>query len=633
MMFPLLCFLIPLLFLSGASASLEFLTGRSFGKCLPPTMMGAALLLFFSQLFFGSFQPGLILGVGFALISIPLGFLRRKNGTGWNAGGISTGMIAFLTVYTIVYFYDLRRGYHTWDEFSHWGMMVKEMYRLDRFYYIDASNLMVHKDYPPIMQLFELFWTSLTGTFDEPCTVRALHTFELSLFIPFLPDRISVRHNGWKSIAVGAAGMLSLVFSVLLFDQHLVFDTIYTDYVMALLVVYLLMTVMTNRRITWFEVAILSMGGSYLLLLKQMGLPLYLMILFLLTVISMMRNPGWRQRIQNRDDGIRILLSALALLTPFVLWIIWEHMTKGVYHQFDLSKISVPDFLAVMRGEGLGWQTTTRERFLEALGKRNISTSYLHLTYVQGMFLFVALMWIAGICFQRELDKNELLCFTLTVLLGAVGYAFVMLVLYVLAFGSDEGPILASYERYMGTYQMILILSAVFFIISTAGRLKRYDSICALCLAGFLITSPDMYHMLQPMTKSPAPAYQEWSSTAGLLKTTVEEDARVCVVAQNFLGYHFFLQYYATPIKINEAFIYPWPTGYETPAQAADWYQEIAVPVLEDCDYFYIAEENEEFETTYRDVIGVESLRKGSLYQIRKSEGQEGLTLEKILPA
>ena len=71
---------------------------------------------------------------------------------------------------------------------------------------------------------------------------------------------------------------------------------------------------MTNRRITWFEVAILSMGSSYLLLLKQMGLPLYLMILFLLTVISMMRNPGWRQRIQNRDDGIRILLDYAASL-------------------------------------------------------------------------------------------------------------------------------------------------------------------------------------------------------------------------------------------------------------------------------------------------------------------------------
>ena len=71
--------------------------------------------------------------------------------------------------------------------------------------------------------------------------------------------------------------VFAVTFVVLMFDQHGIFQSIYTDYIMALITVYLFMVILTSQKITWFETASIMLGGSFLLLLKQMGLPLYLM--------------------------------------------------------------------------------------------------------------------------------------------------------------------------------------------------------------------------------------------------------------------------------------------------------------------------------------------------------------------
>lgn len=288
-------FIVPLAYFLLLTATLVFVTKRSFGKCLPIGMMLSAFLLFFSQLIFNTFTVGFVLGILFALASIVLGLLQRKKWAEFKKSYFTSGMIVFLVIYILVYIYDLNRGFAVWDELSHWGMMVKEMFRLDAFYSADASNLVAHRDYPPIMQLFELFWTKLCGSFGENFVERALHTFELSLFIPFVAEKVAEKKNFWKSVLVGLAAVFAVALTIILFDGHGVFHTIYADYVMAMIVVYLLLTIFVSDKITWFEIASLAFGGGFLLLLKQMGLPLYVMIICgLVGIICLRKKEKWR---------------------------------------------------------------------------------------------------------------------------------------------------------------------------------------------------------------------------------------------------------------------------------------------------------------------------------------------------
>lgn len=157
-------FLSLLLYLLLANGFFIFFTKRSFGECIPLTMMVNAFTYFLSQLIFHTFTVGFYLNLSYAIFFLIVLITKRKNKDViklWKNNFFSKGFYIFLLIYIIVFIYDYNRSFHVWDEWSHWGEMIKEMLRLDQFYSVESSTLLVHKDYPPIIQLLELFFCNI----------------------------------------------------------------------------------------------------------------------------------------------------------------------------------------------------------------------------------------------------------------------------------------------------------------------------------------------------------------------------------------------------------------------------------------------------------------------------------------
>lgn len=622
-------FIVPLAYLLGFTSSLVFLTKRSFGKCLPLSMMLSAFLLFFSQLIFGTFNVGFIVGVIFAFASIVLGIIYRRRWNEYKKLLFTSGFIVFLTVYVLVFIYDLARGFSVWDEFSHWGMMLKEMTRLDKFYYVETSNLMVHKDYPPIMQLFELFWIKLCGgEFNETFALRALHTFELTLFVPFVTEKVAEKKNCVKSILVGVAMTLSVAFIILLFDQHGVFQTIYTDYVMAVVVAYLVVTVFVSQKVDWFEILALSIGGGFLLLLKQMGLPLYLMILCLFVGIIIVREGRRTVDYLKSKNKWKIMVAALMLLSPFILWFVWGRLVADVSQQFSLSSSNLKELADVLLGGGEDWQRFTAKKYLLALGEQGISTSYVQMSFIQGIVLFVGTMWLVWKEAKGKLDKRKMVWTTVLLVFGALGYSGVMLLLYVTSFGSYEGPILASYERYMGTYLMMLLL--VVFLVMSWHVLKegKRGIVYLACAVLSLVIAPGAYSRLYPyIMKTDNNVW--YSNIADKLTEKLGADEKVFIIAQDKVGFNYYFEYYATPMLAN-SYGYNWPIDEEVDAE--EYFESVVLPQLGSFNYLYVANVDEKFNDKYcgKNVKTILDcpVENNTLYKIIKSD--KGVTFTSV---
>lgn len=605
----------PLGYLLLLTATLVFLTKRTFGKCLPLAMILSAFLLFFSQLVFGTFRVGFVVGVLCALFAIVIGFWKRKEWAEFCARYFTSGFWVFLTIYVLVFIYDFARGFSAWDEFSHWGMMVKEMVRLDKFYSVDASNLLVHKDYPPIMQLFELFWVKLCGGYKEAYLERALHTFELSLTVPFIAEKVAEKKNVWKSVLVGAAAMMSLALVIVLFDQHGVFQTIYTDYVMAVVVAWLMLTIFVSKKIAWFEVVTVMAGGSFLLLLKQMGLPLYLMVVcFLVGIVRLRKKVGWREYLRGLGWK-KVVGVVMTLMAPLVIWWIWGRTVTDVTTsvQFSLSDLSISEFVRVLMGKGEAWQTVTVKNYVTALGQENISTSWWQMSYVQGVVLFVGALWLVWWMFKKTLDKKETVLLGVLLVVGAVGYAVAMLMLYVMAFGSYEGPSLASFNRYMGTYVMIMLVAVVMIVVWQASELKRRVAVYAMMMGLMLVTAPEAYGRVYPYVSNNGES--SYAAEADVLRAVVGDDARVFLSVQSSAEPVFYLQYYATPIAMNYQ-LSTWPVNEA--ADAETYYKVDVLPTMRNYDYLYIVDFSKDFEKKYCDEIKICPLSEKSLYKIVK---------------
>ena len=195
-------FLVPVLIYLLFNSAIVVMTKRSFGKCMPLSIMIIPFLLFFSQYFLGTYKVGILISMSVALLAIPLCIIKRKQIERKNM--FSTGSFIFLAIVIFVLIWDYHRHFAIFDEFYHWGLMVKESLKLDKFYCIDESRLYIHKDYPPFLTLIEVFFCKFAG-YSEGKVSAALHIFVLSMgVLPVAEDIVVIEREKRKPAPVKA---------------------------------------------------------------------------------------------------------------------------------------------------------------------------------------------------------------------------------------------------------------------------------------------------------------------------------------------------------------------------------------------------------------------------------------------
>ena len=145
--------------------------------------------MYISQILFSTFNPGFygILALAAASVIYIIFSIVKKNSN--VQLGFSAGLVAFLAIYLVACYLLLGKQLADWDELTHWGMMVKESLRLDKFYVVPESRLMWHKEYPPFPCLLEVFWCKLYGYSASHATIP-LHVLTLSLIVPVTVEKV-----------------------------------------------------------------------------------------------------------------------------------------------------------------------------------------------------------------------------------------------------------------------------------------------------------------------------------------------------------------------------------------------------------------------------------------------------------
>ncbi len=577
-------FIVPLLYFLMITGSFVIIFKKSFTKCLPLTFMISAFTLFFSQIIFKTFIIGIVLNIILALMFIPLLFINKNKINDIKKLYLSNGLIVFILIYISIFIFDLYREFSMWDEFSHWGVMIKEMFRLDSFYSVSNSTLMVHKDYPPILQLYELFYCKISGGYSEYSLIKSLHLFEFSLLISAFikEDKIN-----FKAIIKCLACLLCVYLLFLLFDNHNVINTIYTDYFVSILCIYLIWNIFINRNITSiFNIFLLTTGLSFLLLTKQIGLPLYLMILFFYVINLPFKN------MKTDKPVLKIITIIISMIIPLLFYTGWNNYVDSlnIDRQFDIKNISY--------NELEDYQKETFNNYIKATTSKNLTTSKIKLSYsFLTVFVFITLL-ILTYLLKNKTGVFKLLNINFTLTIGSIGYLLVMMFLYVFCFGNIEGPTLSSFNRYMPTF--ILISLTIIFIIMTYYFKER---IIIVCLVGLLVINYNNYRKLIPALKKDVMSLYE--KCANDIK--VKDNSKVFIIANDTEGeFNYRIKYYANNITTNNGYI------------NLKEYSDLDIKeITKDYDYIYIAVASDEFINKHQDLFNNKLMLYG-LYE-RKS--------------
>lgn len=433
---------------------------KRFEICLPLTLIIQTFIVYFSgfinKISYGYYSTWIICILFSILIIIDLINEKRDNLKIFIKNYFTIGLVVFFFIYLYFYFLYANYGFSFWDEFMHWGVMVMETLRTNSFYAVHESLLTIHKDYPPFISLIEVLWCKLFGNvYQENLCFLGLHTFMFSLFMPLFAN---LKINKWfdwiKALVITLCTLLiGLTLSLMptANDLALYYNSIYIDWVLALLCAYCLSLVYKIKTIEIFDVVNISLSASALLMAKQMGMPLFLIVIaFAIIKFTYLF-------IKKQITKKLFILSILSIiLVPILIYLSWKSIINiyDLVGQFEVQDISYFQIIkqAITGNIEIEWQIVTHNNFIEALLHRPL-VNFMNMSYFAYIAFICALLTLVTFIYKKYIFQN--ICLIILYFGGSVCYALVMYILYMSSFGALEGPPLASFNRYMMSYLFI----------------------------------------------------------------------------------------------------------------------------------------------------------------------------------
>lgn len=643
---------LPLLFFLPLNGMAAALLRRRFGDTLPPVLCGSAFALYFSQYFLSSFSCAYILLFGLAALSWPglIYILIKKPDR--RRFALTSGTVAFIVIYVFACAMLAGKKFYDWDEFTHWGMMVKESLRLDKFHCVAESRLKWHKDYPPFAVLFETLWCRMTGYSEGSATIAA-QVLTLSVLLPGLMERLwacrgdgALDRRNWIVAAVQAAAIevvfLMFEFSLDNWPQKII-HSILPDVMLSFFFAYLFLLVLEGE-LDGFALTSVALVGAAMLLTKQVGIAFCLVILLLMLLKAVAGERGARVS-KKALAGFCACLAVLVVM--YVSWDVYKRRfidptdTSYMYGQFNLRLIDFPEYLRALKGQASELRNDTLRRYLSALVSQPINNvPFLPLTYASAYGLCMAVLFIFAWVFKAEFPKRRAIVAGIAYTVGTAGYAFMMSVLYLFCFSDGEKESLAGFTRYMDSYVLgeMLVLLCVLAVrlhrrlgrVWTAKPRLRDALCCAVAaLVSLAAFNPQNAQYLTSRRTVEDP-YAYYQTYADRLREAVPPDSKVFIVYDNQRTLHtgwwspmqLFVQYYASDLDIDFNYTSTYAARFSNAERKAAIVREIGT-----CDYLFVAHTGDNFDAGMREYNGGEAFVENGVYSVDASGGALRLTL------
>lgn len=590
--------IIPVLFFTVINSVLCVRLKKEFGKCLPFTFLLSVFIMFFSQILSGSFDPGFYLLIGLFLVSLLLVYRHRED----KEYIFTNGFLVFLCLCLIFLFINFGKCFFFDDEISHWGKMVKEMMRLDKFYYVNESTLRSHKDYPPFISLFEMLWCRLSLGYSECGCAFSLHIFEFGILLPFIADRLFENRKTKEKILYDLLLSISFIGIVIYLDSENVFNAIYTDTVIAMEFAYATLLPVYKETDETFGKICLGMILITMIMTKQVGIAFFMLGYFHYLLCCL-------KTLKQRST----LLSLLAcFVMPVLFYFGWNHLISSfdIVKQFDLHKISISGFKEILSGNGYQFQAL--KLYVNALFKTPIYESPLPVTFLSSLLVEILLLELLKKYTENE---SKITLFEITCFVGTAGYAFMMLILYAFCYPEREAVVLKSYGRYMSSFICALVLCIIALYIKEYRKEKTDLSLkkmLILALTALVVFDGNRLLNFAPQFIL-GDRFGTYRNLADKFNRELEPGSRIYILYDHDGNdsYPAFVAYYSDEMYFNTVNIDLYHDDYSALADYRD-----AINELKTYDYMYVVETSESFNGFFSSLNGGKDYENGTLYRV-----------------
>ena len=534
--------------------------------------------------------------------------------------------VAFSLLATISYLKSKDWLLYQWDEFTHWGHVVRIMYEYGSLAPETPTDYTA-ESYPPALSLFQYFVIDFSSSWREGLIYWSLHLIAIAIIVSILA-KCSYKNFSEVIFKLFIAFVASFAF----FNN---FDDVYADPTLAITFGFLIVIAINTSLLDGRWAIIFAASAAFLTLIKPIGIYFALSAIFVNIVATL-----FTQKFESVRKVIVSFRPAIASIASVgTAWMAWGYYLSSLSSTSYSLGGSIPSRSSDSGREQFVADVTSR--FISSLFNTDLNpTSWLYMPASMWTLtcigFFAIWMYLSG---KRNIRKN--FAIGVALLLTSAGYIAVILNSYLTVFGPGEAAGLASFQRYIATwYQgvffgiVLLILSEINFAEdfkanllsdsnSKSANIKMRVSILIITfIALSTISSIGNYVNL---LRAPQHKGSEWREPfAPMVKAIkaakIPEGSKVYIITQHKIGFEYYVlryeligaQFGEMPFSIGS----PYGEGdiwTEPTMDAAKWSK-----TLRDFDFvvLYITTEsfNEEFSSLFEGGV----VEPNTIYKIEK---------------
>lgn len=591
--------------------------GRRFEELIPASLILSVLVLYI----FGMFHA--LRAGSYALIALAVcagayflyrvtlkrdrDALRRFLSPGL-AAYVALGIAAFFITHGLTAIVDN-------DSFSHWALVVKNMYRLNALGNVEGSTV-VFQSYPPGVALLQTWLMLLGGAYRQGLNFAGVALLSVTVTAPVL------RSLEWKRpLHAIVITLLLFLYPIIVFNSN--YAMLQVDSLLGLLGAMMLFVYFENHNDMRYVCTMLALIGTMLSLTKAFGTVLLGIVgCIILADVLFNRRTALVQAYGAKKVTRAVFLTLFGALFGFVSWAVYMTLTpvSTIAQTAGSAMSGLRELFASPAAFFSGYRKEVLFSFvnelLSGVGYRFIQFAY------AGWMLLLTVPWIVLYLKGPKEQRRSRATLAIGLLAGFFIYAGLLLASYLLTFEPRRALMLGSFQRYIFTYFQ-LALGIAFFVFLSWDKLKSTASVLLLCACLILPFVPirDMTSMAVQGAEQ-AEIERPLTHTELLYETLDVDTDYVGYISADQAYSYWGTRYYASPVRFE---YYDFDALLESSSGMTD--DQIAQQMLSDlvdsgCTHLYVQQSDERICKLLGSIDpALSDVKDYTLYQITNDSG------------
>jgi hypothetical protein len=535
----------------------------------------------------------------------------------------TVGFWIFLLTYLFFVWLNHGRMIIIWDEFSHWALVVKNMFYLNNFG-VGPESTVLARNYLSGTSLYQYFCMKLNGGFNESILYLGMNLCSFSLLIPMF------KH--FKSLKNFSVYLLWLIIaSIPLFFYSAYYNSLYVDAILGICFAYAVYSYYFDYKNDYDKFKLINLSGALamLIFIKDTGMIFAFIAGCIILIDSNFIKNKFQLNIKsiwkNSKPVLWTLIPCVAVKSLWIFYLKANSITSSLSQGGSL----VSSFFGLFSLDGDGYKYTVLYNFVKALFSEHLFGTVVNVSFVLLLCFFIVLSYVLIMDMKNNNLKKSYTMMSTIVVFGSCGYALFLLLTYLTVFSGYEALRLASYSRYistnaLGILVMIFALLLNKYSINTKKMLK-FLMISFLTMLFFfnLDTLVNMAFSSREAIASNKSVRDDYQYFKDVVEKYLDKDDYLYFISNNDNGINFYIgRYEITPIRMNRN--YAWSIGspyndsdiWTVLKTASEWEGELK----QNYNYVYLFRVDDQFISRYSELFNISAndIKDDQLYKVNK---------------